>query len=74
LPEAVASSESIDPRLRISPQSFGRLAQFVTSELGIKMPESKVSMIQSRLMRRVRELGLESIDDYCTHLFSTGGA
>jgi chemotaxis protein methyltransferase CheR len=72
--EAADGSEGIEPHLRISQRSFSRLAQFVTGELGIKMPESKVSMIQSRLLRRVRELGLESIDAYCEHLFSTNGA
>ena len=38
------------------------------------MPDSKVSMIQSRLLRRVRSLGLASIDDYCEYLFSAPGA
>jgi chemotaxis protein methyltransferase CheR len=60
--------------LRISTRSLGQLTQFVTAELGIKMPESKVSMIQSRLQRRVRDLGLDSIDAYCEHLFSSAGA
>lgn len=66
--------DSADPHLRISAQTFGQLAQFVTAELGIKMPKSKVSMIQSRLQRRIRDLGLESLDEYCEHLFSTGHA
>jgi chemotaxis protein methyltransferase CheR len=66
--------EYTDPRLRISRETLGRLTQFITAELGIKMPESKVTMIQSRLGRRVRDLALESIDDYCEHLFSSGGA
>jgi chemotaxis protein methyltransferase CheR len=66
-----SSSESLDEVLRISPRSFGRLAEFIQAELGIKMPDSKVSMIQSRLLRRVRDLGLQSIDEYCEHLFST---
>jgi chemotaxis protein methyltransferase CheR len=62
----------VEPDLRISPGSFGRLAEFVTAELGIKMPESKASMIQSRLARRVRELRLGSLDEYCEYLFSNG--
>jgi chemotaxis protein methyltransferase CheR len=72
--EKERASESLEPALRISPQSFGQLAQFITRELGIKMPESKVSLIQSRLLRRVRELGLESIDEYCDFLFSPAEA
>ena len=70
MPEDDRSPDAIDPALRISPRNFGQLAKFITQELGIKMPESKVSMIQSRLLRRVRELGLRSIDEYCEHLFS----
>jgi chemotaxis protein methyltransferase CheR len=66
--------DSVNPGLRISQSNYGRLAEFVTSELGIKMPESKVTMIQSRLAHRVRDLGLESLDDYCEHLFSPAGA
>lgn len=68
------SFEYTEERLRISPRSFARLAQFVTAKLGIKMPESKVPMIQSRLIRRLRELGLESIEEYCERLFSPEGA
>jgi chemotaxis protein methyltransferase CheR len=64
----------MDPRLRISPQSLSQLTQYITAELGIRMPESKATMIQSRLARRIRELGIESIDDYCEHLFSSAGA
>jgi chemotaxis protein methyltransferase CheR len=74
LTEEIGSFESIEQGLRISPRSYGRLARFVTTELGIKMPESKVSMIQSRLLRRVRELGLESLDEYCERLFSAAEA
>lgn len=52
----------------LSPLSFARLASLITGELGIKMPESKICMVQSRLMRRVRELGLESIEAYTHYL------
>jgi chemotaxis protein methyltransferase CheR len=55
----------------MSSRSFERLAEFITRELGIKMPASKASMIQSRLFRRVRDLKLGSIDEYCEHLFSS---
>ncbi len=69
-----SSVEYTEERLRISPRSFARLAQFVTAKLGIKMPDSKVPMIQSRLIRRLRELGIASIEEYCEHLFSAEGA
>ena len=56
----------------LSPQSFARFAKYITAELGIKMPESKLTMVQSRLLRRVRELGLRSIELYGEYLFAPG--
>lgn len=54
----------------LSLKNFGRFAQYITNELGIKMPESKMTMVQSRLMRRARELQLGSIDEYGEYFFS----
>jgi chemotaxis protein methyltransferase CheR len=54
----------------LSQKSFSRLASFITGELGIKMPESKITMIQSRLLRRARELRLASLDEYSEYFFA----
>lgn len=56
---------------RISRKRFQELSAFITGEVGIKMPPTKVSMVESRLGRRVRELGLTSIDAYCERIFSS---
>lgn len=58
--------------LTLSPEGFDRFARYVTGELGIKMPDSKISMIQGRLIRRVKDLGLSSIEQYGDYLFSAG--
>jgi chemotaxis protein methyltransferase CheR len=58
----------------LSPESFARLAQFITGELGIKMPESKLTMVNSRLLRRVRELGLNSVEEYAEYFFASSHA
>lgn len=60
--------------LNLSAESFTRFADFITRELGIKMNETKVSMLQSRLMRRLRQLGLSSLDDYQEYLFNSPNA
>lgn len=65
------TNQSVDV-LELSPEGFARLAHYITGELGIKMPDSKMSLIQSRLVRRVRELGLRSIEQYGDYLLSTG--
>jgi len=54
----------------LSRKAFTRFAQFITSELGIKMPESKLSMLQGRLFRRIRELHLNSVAQYSEYLFA----
>jgi chemotaxis protein methyltransferase CheR len=57
----------------LSARNFRRVAAFIEAELGIQMPDSKALMIKGRLARRTRQLGLNSIDDYCELLFSPGG-
>lgn len=62
--------EAID---HLSSRDFRRLAQFIQDYSGIKMPASKQSMVEGRLRRRVRALGLETLSDYCHHLFEEDG-
>ena len=46
------------------PIPLRRLAATITSELGIRMPEAKLTMLRNRLARRLRELGITSLSDY----------
>ncbi|MBF0328061.1 MAG: protein-glutamate O-methyltransferase [Nitrospirae bacterium] len=54
-------------------KDFERLSRFIETELGIKMPTTKKTMIESRLQKRLRILGLKSFDEYCEYLFSGDG-
>jgi chemotaxis protein methyltransferase CheR len=54
----------------LSRRSFAQLAEYITGQLGIKMPPSKVTLLQSRLLRRVRELGMDSVEAYVEHFFA----
>ena len=54
----------------LSPAQFRRLADFINQHLGIKMTEVKVPMLQGRLMRRLRALGIPSIEAYEDYLYS----
>jgi chemotaxis protein methyltransferase CheR len=60
--------------LSLSPESFERFAKFITAELGIKMSESKIPMLQSRLMRRLRHLQIDSLEGYQEYLFNSPNA
>ncbi len=57
----------------ISDKNFRLLAQFIEGSCGIKMPSTKVTMVEGRLRRRVRATGLATLSDYCSYLFDEGG-
>ncbi len=44
---------------------FRRLASFIQGHCGIRMPASKQTMLEARLRKRLRSLGLPSFRDYC---------
>lgn len=57
----------------MSNDTFSRFSEFVTAHLGIKMPDVKKTMLQSRLQKRLRMLGLGSYEDYYAYVFSVQG-
>jgi chemotaxis protein methyltransferase CheR len=59
-----------DP-LHLSAESFSLFAQFITRELGIKMSPEKVTMLKGRLMRRLRVLQIDSLEEYQDYLFAS---
>ncbi len=59
--------------VEITPASFNRFAELISRELGIKMSENKIPLLQSRLQRRLRALGLPSVEEYQRLLFDPEG-
>lgn len=57
---------------QLSVRDFRRLASVIEDYCGIRMPQSKKTMVEGRLRRRVRALGMESLRDYCRILFDEG--
>ena len=53
----------------MSRRNFTRLSSYIYNYSGIRMPESKKSMIEGRLQRRLRATGLDTLDEYCDFLF-----
>jgi chemotaxis protein methyltransferase CheR len=54
-------------------RDFSRLAQFIEGYSGIKIPSTKKSMVEGRLRKRLRVLGLANMTDYCSYLFDQDG-
>ena len=57
----------------LSPKEFTKLSEFIKTEYGIKMPEAKKQMLQSRLQKRLRSLKMNNYKDYISYLFSKEG-
>lgn len=55
---------------RLSNRDFARLSRFIYEQCGIKMPEAKRTMLEGRLQKRLRALGLRSFTDYIDYLFN----
>lgn len=57
----------------LSSSEFKRLASFIESELGIRMPETKRIMLESRLQKRLRRFGFDNYKQYVDFVFSDEG-
>jgi len=69
-PERRSLSEKVS---RLTEGDFLRLARFIYDECGIRMPLSKKTMLEARLQKRLRILGIDSFGLYCAYLFSSEG-
>lgn len=58
---------------RMDDRIFERFSEFIKTELGIKMPASKKTLLEARLQKRLRELCIGSHEEYCDYLFSPQG-
>ncbi len=58
---------------RLSKRNFEHLAQYIYDYSGIKMPITKITMLEGRLRRRLRATGIGTLDAYCEFLFKQNG-
>ena len=57
----------------MSAETFDLFSDYIQKELGIKMQQNKLVMLQARLMKRLRALGIDSYEEYYEYLFSDEG-
>ena len=57
----------------MSNKDFLRLKDFIYNECGINMVQSKKTMLEARLQKRLRTLNFTSFSNYCDYLFSQEG-
>ncbi|MBN9054984.1 MAG: protein-glutamate O-methyltransferase CheR [Rhizobiales bacterium] len=57
----------------LSSRNFEALSRYIYDYSGIKMPITKLTMLEGRLRRRLRATGIPNFNAYCDYLFKHGG-
>jgi chemotaxis protein methyltransferase CheR len=57
----------------MSSREFASLSRFIYEQCGIKMPEAKKTMLEGRLQKRLRALGMKNFSQYVDYLFHPAG-
>ncbi|WP_313665029.1 protein-glutamate O-methyltransferase CheR [Shinella sp.] len=57
----------------LNSRNFDALSRFIYDYSGIKMPITKLTMLEGRLRRRLRATGIPDFNGYCDYLFKHGG-
>jgi chemotaxis protein methyltransferase CheR len=60
-----ASATSMTGEFAFSDANFREIARIAKDEAGIDLPQSKATLVYSRLTKRLRSLGIETFSDYC---------
>jgi chemotaxis protein methyltransferase CheR len=69
----MADGDSCEKPVRpMSGSEFRRLSEFIRDQCGIKMPPVKKIMLEARLQKRLRSLGIASFKEYYDYLFNDG--
>lgn len=67
---AAAPAAGVDA---LSSRDFGRIADLVGRVAGIRLPATKQLMVEGRVRKRVKALGMRGFKEYCAFLFEGGG-
>lgn len=61
------------PLCSMTPREFERFSALIYEEAGIKMPQAKKTMLEARLQKRLKALGMRSFQEYADFIFSPVG-
>jgi len=57
----------------ISGRDYARLCKLIYVEAGIRLSEEKKTMLEGRIKRRLKALGIQTYNEYCDYLFGQEG-
>ena len=71
----VNSNNSLKPHppAVLSDREFQRFSNFIYDNVGIKMPPAKKTMLEARLQKRLKALGIASFEEYANFVFGQNG-
>lgn len=61
------------PLCSMNTRQFERFSALIYDEAGIKMPPAKKTMLEARLQKRLKVLGMKSFEEYAEFIFSPEG-
>ena len=61
------------PQMLLSEKEFRRLREFIEEQCGIHLAEQKKSLLEGRIRKRLRVLGIAGFEAYSSYLFSPEG-
>lgn len=67
-----ATRNNMAPNLpaTLTDREFQRFSSLIYEKVGIKMPPVKKIMLEARLKKRLKALGIDSYEEYCDYVFS----
>lgn len=68
------NSDILKKPAELTDEQFHKIADFIQTNVGIKMPDQKKIMVQSRLQSRLKSLKIDNFDDYINFAFSATSA
>jgi len=70
---ATQDSMKPHPLATLRDREFQRFSNLIYESVGIKMPPAKKTMLESRLQKRLKALGIASFEEYCNYVFTLEG-
>lgn len=71
---AAAPAPLFNAEFGYTERDFQTIAGLIHASAGISLPDTKAALVYSRLVKRLRKLGLQSFSDYCALLADPAGA
>lgn len=74
VPASAAKRAIVEGEFLFTDEDFRRVSAMLHADSGIHLPDSKATLVYSRLAKRLRGLGLRSFRDYCELIAGSEGA